>query len=201
MKKYDYVIILCASTLKNGQFDDLSSDGSYLGGNIRMQAVVELKDKVNKFIVVGGGIEENGKDRWRKTNDMYKYLKKNGVSPQKIIRVASVKDTHGNLRAIYKCLKEKLNKKKLGILTNFYHIPRTLRFATDIFNDQKCTFIPIAAESVVNDFPFKYWPQLIFRIHNEIKGLSDWENGVYKNQKTPSNEWQGEVYRGDIKKL
>src|SRR3972149_2101613 len=110
MTSYDYVIILCPSVLNNGKFDELSSDGSYLGGQIRMQAAVDFfrTQKVNKFIVVGGGIEKKLKtEKWRKVNDMRNFLVKNKIPKENIIRIVSKADTHGNLRAVYKVLKNK----------------------------------------------------------------------------------------------
>ncbi len=132
---YNFVIVLCASPLnKNDEFEELSPDGSYLGGKVRMQAAVDLwtRKKVEKIIVVGGGIKEKNEDKkFRKVNDMKKYLEDGGIPQESIIRVISEADTHGNMRAIYKTIKEKLDGKLIGILTNFYHLSRAMRVAHD----------------------------------------------------------------------
>jgi hypothetical protein len=201
MKKFDYLVVLCASSLNNGQFDDLDKNGTYLGGNVRMKAALELKDRTDKFVVVGGGMEKDGDEKWRKTKDMFRYLVDNGVNPKRIIRISSMPDTLGNLRAVYICLRGKFNLRKVGILTNYYHLPRAMTFAADIFAYEKYSFIPISAESVAGGFPFKYWPQLNSRIGGEINGLSDWEKGKYEDQGLPIREWKGEIYKGDKNKI
>ena len=202
MKKYDFIIVLCASRINNGKFDDLEEkNGMYLGGDDRMKAALDLNDQTNKFIVVGGGMEKEINERWLKTDDMYEYLLNNSVDSSKIIRVASEPDTTGNMSAIYKCLREVVNNKRVGILTNYYHIPRALRFAEDIFVEENVRFIPIIAESSVNTFPFKYWPQLIVRTQNEVKGLTDWNKGIYNHQDKPKQEWLGEINKKDLKKI
>lgn len=204
---YDIVILLCASFLnEKGAFDELSPDSSYLGGPVRMRAAVDIKSKVRKFIVVGGGIEKNNdKEKWRKVNDMYNYLIDNGIDSDKIIRIVSEADTHGNFRAIYVCAKEILKNKRVGILTNFYHLPRALRFAKDTFVDIKdISFIPISAESVVKNIKptyLNYWPEFLVRIFNEIKGLNDWERREYRGQDRPSSDWRGECHLEDKTKL
>jgi len=210
---YDIVILLCASILnKNKHFDELSSDSSYLGGPIRMRAAVDIKSRVGKFIVVGGGIKkDNDQEKWRKVNDMRRYLINQGVNSNKIIRIVSEPDTHGNFRAIFTCLKKQnfkfLKRKKLGVLTNFYHLPRALRFAKDIFEkDEKenkidgISFIPICAESVAKKIIptyLKYDLEFLVRVSNEIRGLRDWEKDKYRDQNKPFKKWRGECYKDD----
>lgn len=202
--KYDYVIILCASPLNDeGKFDELSSDGSYLGGPIRMKAAVDFykSKRVNKFIVVGGGMEEKKEEKkWRKVNDMRKYLIKNKVPKKNIIRICSKSDTHGNMRAIYKTFKEKLKGKTVGVLTNFYHLPRAMRFAHDPQVKWNVKFIPICAESVIESVPTTYLrfvPEFLCRIFSDIQGLKNWEKGNYRNQNEPQKAWKGEIHPDD----
>ena len=201
---YDYVIILCPSALNSeGKFDELSSDGSYLGGQTRMQAAVDLykSDKVKNLIVVGGGIDEqNQRKKWRKVNDMRKFLMNNNIPPENIIRISSKADTHGNLRAVYKTFRDKLKNKSVGILTNFYHLPRTMRFTYDSQFKWENVFIPICAESVIKSMPLTYLqriPELLLRIANDIKGIKDWEEGKYTGQ--DDEPWKGEIYLKDRK--
>ena len=62
-------------------------------------------------------------------------------------------DTIGNLWAVKLILEsvQKLNllTGRVGIMTNFYHLPRAMRFAVDIFKGVNVTFIPLVAEAVI----------------------------------------------------
>ncbi len=142
-EKYELVILLCPSALNSkGSFDELSPDGSYLGGQTRMGAAVDISPRVGTFVVVGGSR--------KKVYDMAKYLraefKKNKISPKpKIIRIRSEADTTGNLWAVKRAFKKfrKVNKfkgKRIGLMTNFYHLPRAMKFGADIFKDEKTIF-------------------------------------------------------------
>lgn len=202
---YEYIIILCASPMNDGKFDELSLDGSYLGGQLRMQAAVDFykRKKVKKFIVVGGGIEEkHEKEKWKKVNDMKTFLIRNKIPKKNIIRICSKKDTQGNLRAIYKEYKEKLEGKTVGIFTNFYHLPRAMRFAQDPQFDWNVKCIPISAESVITSIPTTYLnftSEFVCRIFNDIQGLKNWEEGKYTDQNLPVDEWKGEIHPEDVK--
>lgn len=208
-RKYEIVIILCPSeskTLNNEySYSELDEDKNekqqmiYLGGRIRMQAAVDIWQNVSTFIVVGGNKN--------KVDDMKNYLiqeiekeKKRGISDQipNIIRVESESDTNGNLKAIRKILKdnEKFKKKKVWILTNFYHLLRALRFASDIFPEKN--FTPLAAEAVIQKHhPIfsLYVQEFLLRVASEINGLRDWENNRYKNQdKMEESDYKGICY-------
>ncbi len=192
MKNYKIVIVLCASELKiakNGStyFEELNENEKknsleYLGGQIRMDAAVDLAERVEVFIVVGGS--------QKKVDDMKKYiqenLRKKGANVPPIIRIESDPDTNGNLQAIKKVLKDhSLNFKnsEVAILTNFYHIPRSLRFAADIFPEYN--FIPLAAESLIIQHQPTYTlysKEFLLRISDDIDGLRDWEADRYKEQ-------------------
>ena len=43
------------------------------------------------------------------------------------------------------CSKLNLLTGRVGIMTNFYHLPRAMRFAVDIFKGVNVTFIPLVA--------------------------------------------------------
>jgi len=186
--KYDIVIILCASALnKDGGFDEFALDGSYLGGQTRMDAAVDFAPRVKNYIVVGGSK--------KKINDMKVYLeqkfKKFRIEhAPKIIRIKSDPDTNGNLWAVKLALRDvkkidKLSNNDVGIMTNFYHLPRAMRFAADIFNNINVNFTPIASEAVIVRHLSTYLlhqKALLLRTTNDINGLRDWENGEYENQ-------------------
>lgn len=190
MENFDYVIILCASELrtcvnKTGHFDELNKDEKrlvylYVGGQIRMEAAVDVARYVQNFIVVGGS-EKKVKDM---RNFLLEELQKeidNGEITSKIIRIESEANTAGNLWAVKGWIKEyniKFLDKRVGILTNFYHLPRAMRFAKDILPEY--CFIPLAAESLINrhQSTYSFYPkEFLLQICSEIDGLKDWENG------------------------
>jgi len=202
-KKYDYdiVILLCAGGPKESNFFTvLEKDDKYLGGPDRMNAAIKIDPQVGKFIVVGGGMKE--KNEGKKVNKMREYLVKKGVDKNKIIRIISEAGTLGNFRAIFRCFKENnkiqaLKNKRIGILTNFYHIPRTLRFAAESLEIIKekgedingIRFMPIIAESVVKNFTSLYPTELLRQIRSQCRGLADWENHEYDEQNKQYEEW------------
>ncbi len=218
-EKYNLVIILCASALNNnGSFDELSFNGSYLGGQIRMEAAVDFAPNTDTYIVVGGDHKDG---KYKKIDDMKNFLKKRFNELQlpkeqqpKIIRIYSATDTTGNLWAIKRAFRDtgKLNwfsNKRVGILTNFYHIPRAMRFAADIFNDVSVLFIPISAEAVIYRHKPTYtdYPKAILkRIKLELNGLRAWECKKYKNkqgqfvQSLPEKFWDSECLNKELLK-
>ncbi len=198
---YHIVIVLCPSesrTLENKYaFYEIENDKRerekliYIGGQIRMQAAVDLASQIKEAYVVVGGSRP-------KVDDMKGYLEQElGNKTPPIIRIVSKSDTTGNLMAIYKCRRKYKNffskKKKVGILTNFYHLPRAMRFVASRFTD--INFIPIAAEAVISRYHptyALYTQEFLLRIAKEIDGLRDFENGSYKKQKEFVNnpEWE-----------
>lgn len=131
---------------------------------------------------------------------MKTFLINNKVPKASIVRICSEADTHGNLRAIYKRFNNELKDKIVGILTNFYHIPRVMRFIHDPKFDWNAKFVPICAESVVTSTSTNYLsfaPQLLRRISNEIKGLKDWESNNYRDQNKPEKDWVGKIHLND----
>lgn len=196
---YNYVIVLCASPLNKDKFDELSSDGSYLGGQVRMQAAVDFyfSKRVRKFIIIGGGMEKSEKiKKWEKVEDMRTFLINKNVPAKNISGLCSDSDTHGNLRAVYKEFNKEFYGKTVGILSNFYHLPRVMRFAQDPQFKWKVNLIPICAESVIISMPPNYLQfvqEFLFRISNEIRGLKNWEESEYRDQFKPEEDWAGEV--------
>ncbi len=201
--KYDLSIVLCASAFNEyGVFDELSKDKQtgepiYVGGQIRMQAVVDIQEKVKNFIVVGGGAERNYEcSNPKKVNDMKNFLCcKNNVERQKVIRIMSEHDTIGNLHAIYKLdVLKNFKNKNVAILTNFYHLPRAMLMASHIFKGKGINFIPISAEAVIEkchpSYSF-YSKEFLLRVYREINGLRDWENEVYGGKEKWNKESAG----------
>ena len=156
----DILVVLCPGDPEVGndgiiKFKDLSDNkneysGKFLydGGNIRMRAAFSEEIQAEKIIVVGGSKT--------KVDFMKLYLIQRGVSDNKIIRIESSSDTNGNLHAIRKILErhnkiDKLKDRKIAILTNEYHQPRTQRMGKDILESVKIMPQYINAEDYASD--------------------------------------------------
>ena len=212
MEKFDYVIILCPSELristnsKNEYFDELSEDKKrlnslYLGGQVRMEAAVDIVQFVQNFIVVGGSEIKVTGMRDYLLRELQKETKENEITP-KIIRIESEPDTNGNLWAIKRWIKNykiKFLGKRIGILTNFYHLPRTIRLSKDILPEYY--FIPLVAESLItrHQSTYSFYPkEFLLRICSEVDGLRDWENEKYRNQHKDESEWKSIFHDTDL---
>jgi len=202
-KKYKLAIVLCASVLNDqGSFSELgkekqTGDPIYIGGQIRMQAAVDIQRKVEKFIVVGGGAKERYEcSDFKKVNDMKQFLCcENNIELERVIRIASEADTTGNLHAIKKLnILQNLKDKDVAIITNFYHLPRAMLMASRIFKGMDINFIPISAEAVIEKChpSYNFYPkEFLFRIYKEISGLRDWENEIYGGKKKWGKKLEG----------
>lgn len=213
--KYNLAIVLCASALnERNEFDEVDKDKKsgepiYVGGKIRMQAAADFESMVKKIIVVGGGAEKKYEcSNFKKVDDMKKFLCcENEIDSNRVIRILSEPDTTGNLNAIkkLKILDEFKGKKdKIVMLTNFYHLPRAMRMASDIFEGMNINFVSIAAEAVIKKChpSYSFYPkEFLFRIYREINGLRDWENGKYKDQKKLLKEWNAHLHKEDENNL
>jgi hypothetical protein len=224
LHKYDIVIILCAGDPDKGTFfKEFDHNLKYLGGDTRKRAAIKIARewKAEKIIVVGGGIEKDkGEDQENKVNGMKKFLTDADVDQKRIIRIISEADTLDNFRGIFKAFAEsiedqnkeiekkkgkiasKLSKKEIGILTNFYHLPRALIFAKHTFG--RVAFRAISAESIVQNGSISYlhYPaRFLATIHSEINGLQDWEKGEYKNQWKEPKDWKGKCHDDDKNSL
>ncbi|OGZ72598.1 MAG: hypothetical protein A2908_03595 [Candidatus Staskawiczbacteria bacterium RIFCSPLOWO2_01_FULL_38_12b] len=200
-KQYDIVILFCASEINiDGQFDEIVKN-IYLGGQVRMDAAVDFAERVKIYFIVGGSE--------KKVTDMKSYLEKQFETYKlqdcpKIIRIKSDPDTTGNLWAVKLVLQK--NQKlhlltgKVGLMTNFYHLPRVMRFAADIFKDINVNFIPISSEAVITrhlSTYSTYQNAFVARVVQDIKGLRDWEDENY-NKQTKVDDWCYECLDKDI---
>jgi len=199
---FDFVIVLCPNVGLGSFFEEYDEDGIYIGGQTRMQAAVDLynaKDvKVQKIIVVGGGLEQAGTaNKWQKTKHMRDFLVQHGVPEDDILCVASEPDTRGNLRAVWLTCHHLLNGKTVGILTNQYHLARTTKIAIDAQFDWNVRFFPLPAEELINTQgtppPSPQSRAVLERIKRENQGLKDWQNGTYIKQHDPVTSWRGEL--------
>ncbi len=211
-KKYELVMVLCASPFNESKvFYELDKDKQtgepiYVGGQIRMQAAVDIQEKIEKFIVVGGGAKEKYESSdFKKVDDMKHFLcNENGIGVERVIRIVSEADTTGNLHAIKKLnILQNFKNKDVAILTNFYHLPRAVLMASSIFKGTGINFVPISAEAVIEKChpSYSFYPkEFSFRIYREINGLRDWENEIYGgNEKwnKESKKWYAYCHKED----
>ena len=98
-KSYDVVILLCACSLHDGSFDEFSPDASYLSGQLRMQAAVDISSEVGTFVIVGGIVDDDDEHKWTQVDDTRKYLIARNIEPDRVLRILSKTGTCGNLRA------------------------------------------------------------------------------------------------------
>jgi hypothetical protein len=112
------------------------------------------------------------------------------IPSKNIIALKSVSNTIGNAKEIYKYFVKKniKNLNKVGILTNFYDLPRSIKIFREFSN---LSLIPICAESIIYDEEFdlikKFYKEEGFsrivseekNYDSEIKGISDREKGCY----------------------
>jgi len=192
--KYDIIIVLNASerNQKTRLFDEYDK-GLYLGGQTRMEAAAEIcKNNMDSKIIVVGGLKDNPEsiDDSKKTKDMEEYLLENVGKQINIQRINSLPCTKHNFIAIFihwSANQIDLTEKKVAILTNYYHLPRTFKFLSNAIIDYGIKgspiFIPIAAESIINKSEIyeSKSTEFLKRLQGEVKGLSDLEKGEYKD--------------------
>jgi hypothetical protein len=104
--------------------------GLYVGGHLRMSAAADfsLHCQPAKVVVVGG---LNPKHACRMTQAMAQFIleKNSGANVQ---RINSLPCTRHNVIAILNQLRGELAGKRIGVLSNSYHLPRFLAFWTKL---------------------------------------------------------------------
>lgn len=197
-KKYKILVVLCPGS-PNGAclFEDQpKNDNMYLGGNIRMRSAAKIAPDCHLIIVIGG--DE------KKITGMEKYLIRNGISDNKIVKLESNPDTNGNLNALRKIFEKfpELNKCEVKILSNKYHCDRVEAMAKTIFPNEISLEFVSAEDSLKEEAEIIekiYEGQMMARKSSEEQGVKDWEKGTYRDQKIDS--WQFKSMIRDLDKL
>lgn len=192
--EYDMVIVLSPSERNEfGKFIEYEKSGVYLGGQTRMDAAVEIcKKNMQARIIVVGGLKEGCKsmDDSYKTKGMKDYLEEKCGNDVHVERVNSLPCTKHNFISVLIKLTadgEDLNFKKIGILTNYYHLPRAWKFLSHALGEYKISgkpiFIPIAAESIVDQHEIYSGKkqEYLLRLEDEVRGIKMCELGEYKD--------------------
>ncbi len=189
--EYDIIIVLCASARSDdGKFVEFEK-GQYLGGQTRMDAAVKLyKDNHKAQFILVGGYNKN-EEKSDKVNGMQQFLEEKCGQDVDTLLCPSLPCTRHNLIAIFNTWKknkvffDKLKNKKIGVLTNFYHLPRALRFWSELVSQEEFAGIPtpfpISAESIIGDSGEAHirFIEYLLRINGEVKGLKDIEEAHY----------------------
>src|SRR3990167_1221192 len=194
--KYDIVIVLCAARRQEDKKFPEFQDGKYLGGQTRMEAAAELfkRNEATKFVIVGG---YNPKSEYsQKVQDMEKFLKEKCTGIL-LDPIPSLPCTYHNFIAVFNTwLKEGkgFKNKKIGLLTNFYHFPRALRFVAELRNEAEFakipSILPISAESIVQvsqPTMVTEFGAYLLRFEDERQGLRDLEMSNYDDKCTKRN--------------
>lgn len=182
---YDVVVVL-GSFKKDldGVFPQVLK-GEFLGGQTRMQAASVLYDlnPLTEFYVVGGYDSRSGSSN--EVRDMVSFLK-DSCSEIVLIEISSLPCTHHNLIALLNTWRNdtvrlnRLRKSRIGLLTNYYHLPRSTKLISDLlcgcFSDLKIPLvIPICAEAYIDESPmdnmFSEPEMLLARLDTEIEAL------------------------------
>jgi len=185
-KNYRFIIVLCAEAKEpDGKFPDFKNN-VYLGGQIRMEAALALSRKYpnTTFVLVGGYDQKTKKQTSKKVADMYNFLKRENRSI-KTKKIPSLPCTKHNLVAVFNTLKQELENQEIGILTNFYHLPRSLQLWTKLVKEEFTNIPapwPFCAEAIV-DNPIYYmrFAEYLVRLEQERSGLRDEEKGTYED--------------------
>jgi hypothetical protein len=179
----DFILILCPeiNPEDKGKFSDFKH-GLYLGGEIRMAAAYELYKQNKKVIltIVADYYPDNENlSHWSRADEMKSYLLHRGVPEKNIKIINSLPCTRHNLVAVFNSWSEIFKNKKVALLTNSYHLPRSLVFWLELKKIKKYQNIPsfpilISAENVVNNkVRYKNPAMYIARLESELKGIMD----------------------------
>ncbi len=215
MKKYSKIIVLSRGVKQSDdglrKFQNEKENFSYtIEGDpdeFCFKAVKKLfSDGICRdFILVGGEVEVikagektafigNEGKTIPKVEVMHHSLVNNYKIPtENLTTLKSVSNTKGNAIEIKRYFAEKniTDLSDIGILTNFYHLPR----ATKIFKESTgLSFIPIPAESIIYEEEFdsikNFYKEQGYKMilgdtiekDSEIKGMGDMEKGSYSSR-------------------
>lgn len=213
---YDYIVVLCPeiNLEDKGKFTNFKH-GLYLGGGIRMEAAYKLYQNNKKTILIlvadfnkDDGFSIDGYKLSNRTDSMKAYLLNCGI-PEKNLRIVnSLPCTRHNLIALFNNFSDSFKNKKIGLLTNSYHLPRSLSFWTELKKYKKYYNIPnlpdaISAEDIIyNNIRYKKRGMYIARLELEARGAIDVISGNYKDGCVNLNAKSNKLaIRNDYKKI
>lgn len=155
--------------------------GLYAGGHLRLLAAVEFSRRYapREIVVVGGLDPKHGS---RMTQAMEQFITERNGSAN-VQRINSLPCTRHNLIALFNQLGERLERKRVGILTNDYHLPRFLAFWSQLRKDYEFRIadpLAIRAESICKPTEAEVDAKAVdARRELEERGLADLQAGKY----------------------
>lgn len=216
-KIYDYIIVLCSeiNPEDKGKFTNFKH-GLYLGGGIRMEAAYKLYQKNKKTILIlvadynkDNGGNDNTYKLSHRTSSMKAYLLNCGVPDKNLRIVNSLPCTRHNLVAVFNSFSDDFKNKRVGLLTNSYHLSRSLSFWTELKKYKKYHNVPslpdtISAEDIIidNNVRYKKGGMYIARLELEVKGVVDLISGNYNDGCIKLNKKSNKsVIRSDYRRI
>lgn len=190
--KYEKIIVFSPCVLEgvSDPFPNLEG-GSYVGGQIRMQATLKAcriwPDA--EFVMLGGMAvsKVHPSSLFKKAEVMARFVKQHCAWIRPIV-VNSLPCTRHNMIALFnKFGNELISGRRVAVLSNLYHRERIMRFWVKGREEFGYSQIAdpdfISAEELVssNGIMPKYADALKKREESEKQGLLDIENGVYRD--------------------
>jgi len=179
--RYDFIIIPGPSKADESRVFPDVKDGLYLGGQVRMSAALELScgNPETIFIATGGFDEYSEKSA--EVEDMTDFLVR--FIPNSVVGIPSLPCTRHNLVAVFNVIGATIHKKRVALLTNFYHLPRALRHWTELAESEFPALpmpFPVCAESVaLFENSLHDLPAFTRRFEREQRGMRCLEAGRY----------------------
>jgi len=182
----DVVAILCPGDLKiedDRVVLEEEERAGYLGSRIRLDAAAIVFAQTKKLVLVGGSES--------RVRAMHAYLCVGGASGETTM-IVSAAETSGNLHALRCLIDSHLlgAPRSLGILTNAYHQHRVMLMASDILDSRETgvKIVPLVAEALAGCGNPRT-EALEKRMANEMNGVLQWMQGLYRDQHRAHQEW------------
>lgn len=185
-----HLIVLCAGNPTLGTIGDISDKSGYIGPAVRYAAAAKhIREKFqdyHKIILVGGRVDNypKAKAMWHWMAHYEPTINSNHILP-KVVFLVSDPDTTGNVVAVRRYWNFTGLPTAAHILTNKYHLPRSMAFFHDMYGVyHPVQFKKIIAEEVLCQYPTdpNIQPQVTLRLQNEANGLEDWNWRRYNRQ-------------------
>lgn len=172
--------------------------GKIVGGHSRAIAAAQAyKENLSPAFLVTGGIQSGTNDVSRAQLLVDLMVKKYKVPQERVNVYISRSSTQGNSDATVDFLRnhpELLKKKRIGVITNDWHLPRALAMfkADPFFADNSIELIGLPVEELLEKRSryYKRWakqvretPEMETRRRMEETGLRDFIRGEYKSGK------------------
>lgn len=185
------IIVLAAGALEEGGEFANFKDGMYLGGQVRLEAAVEVSRSApgTQLTLVGGynKVTEGDPQASNKVKDMASFIL--GQNPSAALqRVCSLPCTHHNFVAVFNhWAAAGVTVNQVGILTNGYHMARAEEFAARAAAASSqyagVELVPLAAEEILErpiaSIIGERHEEYAARLASESRGLEQLRAGTY----------------------